>query len=74
MSNMSVPPLPRRYLEGIYYTDGVEDNVQQTHGMLSRRKAEACGSGKPMLGEVKIDATYSTLPIKANTNNDMERP
>ena len=45
-----------------------------THGILSRRKADDSGSGVPNFGEVRIDATYRKLPMKAKTNNDIDSP
>ena len=60
MSNMRVPPLPRRYLirniiSLAYY---LFDNREQiTYGILSLINREDCGGGEKFSGDVRIDAT-----------------
>ena len=55
MSNMSVPPLPRRYLHVYLALD--TEILTKTYGMLSLMYCDDCGGGKKRRGEMRIDDT-----------------
>jgi hypothetical protein len=59
MSNMRVPPLPRRYLVGkTHSAHYLFKNFEQiTYGILSLINCVDCGGGRRFLGDDRIDAT-----------------
>jgi hypothetical protein len=58
MSNMRVPPLPRRYLESLSQLQihSFELPKSRTYGMLSLMNTDASGGGSSRRGEERIDA------------------